>query len=407
MSESILKFPMNVTFDTNIFDDCQMDLSENSPFYQLVRYAQQGKIKVYVSNIVYQEMKQHCIEYSEKVCAKIRRTGKDILKGKLEDKTGHRISKAFIDAIDLSYILRIPDEESAKQLSERYLSDFFEKIHVEMLDSQDVNVDSIFDSYFQKKPPFENSDKKKSEFPDAVIAAQIQAAFDEENPVYVVSKDNGFTEALSDSPYCLVYSSLNNLFKMITEHEDECDAIKSLITSKLSDIQIIIDRFLDDENNITLEGLSCDNDGIQSGFDYEEIYINSHKMISTELFSLDNFDNQTIYATIRCVAYIEAECFYYDYDNSVWDSEEKEYIFLESHTNIEEHKARFACSVSINRETKEIQLAKCHVYLGGDSLVKRNGRKSKPYTTCPDCGEDISIDNDGGNGFCNKCAPNH
>ena len=156
MSESILKFPMNVTFDTNIFDDCQMDLSENSPFYQLVRYAQQGKIKVYVSNIVYQEMKQHCIEYSEKVCAKIRRTGKDILKGKLEDKTGHRISKAFIDAIDLSYILRIPDEESAKQLSERYLSDFFEKIHVEMLDSQDVNVDSIFDSYFQKKPPFEN-----------------------------------------------------------------------------------------------------------------------------------------------------------------------------------------------------------------------------------------------------------
>ena len=241
MSESILKFPMNVTFDTNIFDDCQMDLSENSPFYQLVRYAQQGKIKVYVSNIVYQEMKQHCIEYSEKVCAKIRRTGKDILKGKLEDKTGHRISKAFIDAIDLSYILRIPDEESAKQLSERYLSDFFEKIHVEMLDSQDVNVDSIFDSYFQKKPPFENSDKKKSEFPDAVIATQIQAAFDEENPVYVVSKDNGFTEALSDSPYCLVYSSLNNLFKMITEHEDECDAIKSFITSKLSNIQIIID----------------------------------------------------------------------------------------------------------------------------------------------------------------------
>ena len=204
--------------------------------------------------------------------------------------------------------------------------------------------------------------------------------------------------------YSNALESANNY---LTEHEDECDAIKSFITSKLSDIQIIIDHFLDDENNITLEGLSYDNDGIQSGFDYEEIYINSHKMISTELFSLDNFDSQTIYATIRCVANIEAECFYYDYDNSVWDPEEKEYIFLESHTNIEEHKAHFACTVSINRETKEIQLAKCHVYLGGDSLVKRNRRKTRPYTTCPDCGEDISIDNDGGNGFCNKCAPNH
>lgn len=26
---------------------------------------------------------------------------------------------------------------------------------------------------------------------------------------------------------------------------------------------------------------------------------------------------------------------------------------------------------------------------------------------CPDCGEPMSMENDGGNGFCTKCAPNH
>lgn len=29
------------------------------------------------------------------------------------------------------------------------------------------------------------------------------------------------------------------------------------------------------------------------------------------------------------------------------------------------------------------------------------------FTTCPDCGCPINYDNDGGNGFCTKCAPNH
>lgn len=29
------------------------------------------------------------------------------------------------------------------------------------------------------------------------------------------------------------------------------------------------------------------------------------------------------------------------------------------------------------------------------------------YDICPDCGKEINIDNDGGNGFCINCAPNH
>ena len=29
------------------------------------------------------------------------------------------------------------------------------------------------------------------------------------------------------------------------------------------------------------------------------------------------------------------------------------------------------------------------------------------YSTCPDCGSKINFENDGGNGFCVKCAHNH
>ena len=29
------------------------------------------------------------------------------------------------------------------------------------------------------------------------------------------------------------------------------------------------------------------------------------------------------------------------------------------------------------------------------------------YNICPDCGEKFDMENDGGNGFCIKCAQNH
>lgn len=29
------------------------------------------------------------------------------------------------------------------------------------------------------------------------------------------------------------------------------------------------------------------------------------------------------------------------------------------------------------------------------------------FNICPDCGCQINLNNDGGNGFCVKCAPNH
>ena len=42
-----------------------------------------------------------------------------------------------------------------------------------------------------------------------------------------------------------------------------------------------------------------------------------------------------------------------------------------------------------------------------DEKQKENKSDDEPYTTCPDCGQPISFENDAGNGFCKDCAPNH
>lgn len=36
-----------------------------------------------------------------------------------------------------------------------------------------------------------------------------------------------------------------------------------------------------------------------------------------------------------------------------------------------------------------------------------DGERDHATDICPDCGSPIGIENDGGNGFCINCAPNH
>ena len=42
-----------------------------------------------------------------------------------------------------------------------------------------------------------------------------------------------------------------------------------------------------------------------------------------------------------------------------------------------------------------------------EDLTEYPSEDDDDYNICPDCGERYDIENDGGNGFCIKCAPNH
>ena len=127
-----------------------------------------------------------------------------------------------------------------------------------------------------------------------------------------------------------------------------------------------------------------------------------------------------------------------DEDNSYWDKEEGAYLFL---------------ATSELRLTKELQLDFCVTFSVDDSnegqiksvndieelIIEKDthygiwiepddydeievlrssldstsdgaedeGYVPGAYNTCPDCGRKINFENDGGNGFCVHCAPNH
>lgn len=138
----------------------------------------------------------------------------------------------------------------------------------------------------------------------------------------------------------------------------------SIIESMRSQIENEIEIQLSDDLTFSLDGMEYDSDGIASGHDYDYIEYIEHELNEIEIFSIDHIDNNVIAAKLKCTIIVKAECSYEDYDNGVWDPEEKEYIYLDTITNIEKHKGCFPCSILIDRSQKTIQVVQFHLYLG-------------------------------------------
>ena len=91
------------------------------------------------------------------------------------------------------------------------------------------------------------------------------------------------------------------------------------------------------------------------------------------------------------------------------DLGENEYTLPNAGNSIEMHDVSFWCLVRVDRSKKEILNADFNIDLRMSSkkIIYNPSDLSTPYDVCPDCGEAISHLNDGGNGFCINCAPNH
>ena len=65
----MIKFPLYVTLDTNIFDSNKLDFSKDSTLSLLINYVETGKIKIVLSNIVVKEVEKHIVRASEDICS--------------------------------------------------------------------------------------------------------------------------------------------------------------------------------------------------------------------------------------------------------------------------------------------------------------------------------------------------
>lgn len=88
----MIKYPLYVTLDTNIFDANKLDFSQDSTLGLLVNHVKAGKIKIVLSNIVLKEVEKHIIKASDGVCSSFRGLRKELING-VSDKFLEEIYK--------------------------------------------------------------------------------------------------------------------------------------------------------------------------------------------------------------------------------------------------------------------------------------------------------------------------
>lgn len=357
----MIKYPLNVTIDTNVFEANKFDFGADSTMSLLVKNVQNGKIKLVLSNIVISEVENHICRCVDNVCGKARKLRKEYM---------DILPEQYLADIGMGIYVQIPDKKTIHQNAKDVFARFLEDCKVERLDTSSINLEEILEDYFAVRPPFENSEKKRKEFPDAFIAEEIRKRFGSDEIVAIVSQDNGFKKACTNSKNHLFFSSLGDLFNTLSKNEEEYTAALELIKSNNDSIIQTIRGMIDD-CCIEVHGLSYDRHGIADGYDYDETYLEYCYLSGMRLHTIDDIDGDIITASLWIHGNMAVNCYFKDFDNAPWDSEEKEYVFVEVRHILEKHNARFACRIELNSKTEEIRVLPFKIVLGGDSRKSR------------------------------------
>lgn len=360
----MFKYPLAVTIDTNILDAAKYDLGDGSTLQLLKNYVDDGIIKVVLSNIVVRESKKHLAKQVNEACGIARKLRAEVLQESTE---------YLINYVGLSRLLEISkDKDALIQKSEELFDNFLTDINAEILGIDLINLESIIDDYFEINPPFEDGEKKRKEFPDAFIANQIRKRFGEAEDVAIVSNDNGFKKACKEAPNHFFFGSLGALFDAINKEKEEAYAETINVIKELQfRIAHTLIEYIKSNENIEVRGLSYDKDGVETGFDYDESYLHNVSNIAFRVDSVDEMTDKYSKVTLLCKADISADCYFEDYANAPWDSETKEYVFVETIKMREEHTSRFECRIEVDRETKSYKIFPFTIILDDDSRKDR------------------------------------
>lgn len=358
----MMKYPLNVTIDSNVFDANKYDLSEGSPLSHLISYVEKQKIKVIMSNIVVDEISKHIQDNAYEIATMVNNLRKEAKK---------KFSDNLIINVGMEYVLTSANRNEMAQKAKESLMGFLEKLDIEIMDSSAVDVETIFKDYFNFKPPFENNDKKRKEFPDAFIAAQIRERFKNGEKVAIVSADKGFKQACGSSTNHMFFCSLGELYNTLTKEEKDYNESVEYIKKMSSIICERIKDVISENDCVDVNGVTYNKDGIQDGYDYSETIVEKVSNISSKIHTIDEISEDQVSATLVCMADFDMDCYYEDYDNAAWDSDSKSYVYVETRRIKEIHRARFGVRVELDVKSGEFRLSKFMVTLGEDSRKER------------------------------------
>ncbi|MBW4428899.1 MAG: DUF4935 domain-containing protein [Nostoc desertorum CM1-VF14] len=234
-----------ITLDTSIFDAQGLRL-ESGLLKQLEQF-RDSSTKLILSEVVREETLSHLIE-------KARDAQKEVEKSLKQAKEHWRVEDQKIEVIKKT----IFGEQKAQEIASERFSQFVEATSLEIVEAQDyVMIGDLIQKYFQAKPPFSETGKKKNEFPDAIALMSLETwANKNQTKIIVVTSDNDWKNFCKGSERLLAiddFAGALGLFQLQDaddicrylseryekgELEDVKEAISNALEYRISDLDI-------------------------------------------------------------------------------------------------------------------------------------------------------------------------
>lgn len=388
----------NVFIDTNIFIKNKFTFHAG-PLDSLKKYCQKGYCTLFTNSIILREVEKHI----KADVGKLATQAKNAIK---KPELVNAISKQEYSII-AEKILSAPD-----QLLEQFRMFAADAI---CLPIDTLSLASVFDDYFNIVPPFENKEDKKAEFPDAVAIMSIKRYLQEteDTTICVVSDDEGWKNAFEGLENVRIYKDIQSLLTEISKEEMLYNQIAQFMGDHIVELASVVEDWLYEQDCSSIiedigPCIECDElEDLRTG----EIIITPH--------SVDFIDAENNYAVagFSGTAMAKIDFSYLDHTEEVYDREDRVWLNTISGNGSIEVKVPFTGTVTVLFSDEGGEMDFEDPTLDGiewDDVemtvleMKEHRQKDDPYyCTCPDCGRPIGIHNDGGNGFCIECAPNH
>ena len=316
----VLKYPIpifRVFLETEVFVNANFNYQENS-FKKLIELVDDASLVLYQTTVTYKEVLSN-IEQE----VKISNSGFKAL-----TKDFRRQAKIFYNIPNLKSLFSIkPNPDEICNLLKDQFEDYLEKTKAKIISIDKVSPEKVFDKYFSNLPPFKEG-KNKNEFPDAFsIEALEKEARDNNFTIHVISNDNDWKNACSQSDNLVC---IDNIEKFLEK--------QIIVATKYKDINLYYDflenNFYQFEREISNR---CDDLEFSLGDGYnfnfaelgsEEIDV---KVESIELKdkTLIEIDDDTMTFELDVEISFLADVSYSSLEFAVYDKEDEQYYNVE------------------------------------------------------------------------------
>lgn len=308
---------ITVFIDTNIYQELGFNFNcKNEIIVNFIKQIENKEVKNVIISVIDNEVKDHLIKRKKENEIKIKRHCKWI--------------RDYIDEKDIEKNL---DREL------KSFEDYKKLTKAEIFKIDTVNPENVLKKYFKKEYPFENS--KPNEFKDAFFIEGIKKYLENNYSTrnVIITKDKGIKEAVKELQHIEVLSSIQELTDLIIDYgkerkEEIWEYLKGYdLNPKLESIYPIVEENDLEEGNIEIE-----------------------EIINTGVYGVEiikaTLDKITIVCNLGICLKGSFSCL--DIENSVYDSEEKEYIYK---SYLKRDEMLYVCLTILDIEVKNNKLS--------------------------------------------------